>query len=75
MSDKQNDKQKQKGGFIQGVPVPVAGPTNTGGCCGGATDKSPGGCCGESTGTGGACCEETVSDTNSSTNSSGACCG
>ena len=72
MSDKPIDKPKQKGGFIQGLPIPVAQPTNTGGYCGGSTDNGPGGCCGESTGAGG-CCGETVSDTNTGTNSS--CCG
>jgi hypothetical protein len=75
MSDKRFDKPKQKGGFIQGLPIPVAQPTKTGGCCGGGPDDGPGGCCGESTGAGGGCCGETVSATNSSTNSSDSCCG
>ena len=75
MSDKQIDKPKQKGGFVQGLPVPVSRPTKTGGCCGEGTDSGPGACCGESTSTGGACCGETVSDTNTGTNSSSSCCG
>jgi hypothetical protein len=75
MSDKQIVKPEQKGGFLQGVPIPVTGPTSTEGCCGGPTDHGSDGCCGESTGAGGDCCGETVSATNTSTNSSRSCCG
>jgi hypothetical protein len=72
MSDKQIVKPEQKGGFIQGVRVPVSKPANSGACCGGSTDS---GCCGESSSTGSGCCGETVSDTNTNADSSCSCCG
>lgn len=62
MSDKQIDKMKQKGGFLQGLSIPIAQPTTTVGCCGGSTSSS---CCGESSGGNGDCCGE----------SAGGCCG
>jgi hypothetical protein len=70
MNDKQTVKSTQKGGFIQGLPVPVAQPTNTGGCCG--TSSGTGDCCEESSSGGGGCCGESASDINTSTSS---CCG
>jgi hypothetical protein len=72
MNDKPIIKPEQKGGFIQGLPIPIAQPTNTGGCCGGSTDSGTGGCCGGSSSGGGGCCGESASDVNISTNSS--CC-
>jgi len=70
MNDKQIDRSKQKGGFIQGLPIPIAQPTNTGGSCGESSSGS-GDCCGVSSS--GGCCGESVTGTKVSTNSS--CCG
>ncbi len=78
MSEKSNVEPKQKGGFVQGLPVPIAQPTATGDCCGSPTNGSDGGCCGGSSdGTGGCCGEaagrESASKTSTGTDSS--CCG
>ena len=78
MSEELNIKSKKKGGFIEGLPVPVAQPTNTGGCCGGATHSSEGDCCGGSSGGNGTCCGGTTSGepaSNTSNTANSSCCG